>query len=1509
MPGLLLEMDVPDVAPSKTREYGFVVSHQKVDLDIDFSTPSITGCCEITIIPQTKDLKLIRLDARQSSISDGSVAVNGVLANYIFEDPMEKLDIPDYQLWSVEQWEMQRDRLKPLTDDTRSDGSLIIIIPKKVHVEEVDQFTGTGIPVPAQRTTGSSTGKPSLTALDGGPTSMVSTLTPKITAEQPARFQPLVITIPFSTTRFRDGLHFVGLGEGDARFPHIYTRHSINPGTASCIFPCVDNPAMRCTWEISIKCSRFLGDALKRKPLPNSPQNLRNILIKKGLLDAVAQKTVEEYEIPLSDDEKMLEMSVVCSGEHISEITDRNDCTKKILSFLCSTVVAPHHIGFAVGPFESVDLSEFREVGDEDKLEQAQAIPVLGYCLPGRSDELRHTCTPMAHAIDWFMLNFGSYPFTECRFVFVDDQIRDTEHTASLSICSSRLLFGEDIIDPEMENTRKLVHAVASQWIGVSIVPNQSCDRWATIGLSYFMTDLFMKTLCGNNEYVFRQKQRNDQCVEEDFQRPSLYELGKVLHLGPFESNFMALKAPLVLSILDRRIIKASGSVGLIRVISKIIVTSNTGTSTDSIISTENFRKTTEKITKYRQTESFWNHWVFGTGCPTFAITQKFNKKRLCVEMTITQTQDKRLEKGRKLDQKSFMKDFKEELKGVSPGEFQTVFTGPLTIRIHEADGTPYEHIIELREGHAKIEIPYNTKYKRLKRNRLQKERAAAAEHAVEGGEEALYYCLGDLLTTPGEMSDWGLTDWDTEQEASMAQESYEWLRVDADHEWICEKVFTNMKAYMYVSQLQQDRDIVAQYESMMYLKPLTSHPLVATFLVRTLMDSRYFYGIRVMGAEFLKTHATKAHNWVGLHQLQKVYQEFFSYPGTNMSRTNDFTDKRAYYVEMAIARSLSQIRAPDGMCPKEARHFLLDMLRFNDNTNNEYSDNFKIANLLSALTTSLISSEPDPDTICGNSKEHMDIDAQEINLQNGNIEDGMMGLIDTEPEDFKNAVIEELDRYRRMDEWINSYQNLFTVTVLDCKQKLMKANVIPIDPIEFVQYLHDGTSDFIRIKASEALINLGFTSNNSILKLLLNFLSTDPSPYTRSHLFRIFYQGFATIAFGQTNVANQEHSEITLPSTVERHTLMNGNSNNHSENAVNIDDDLIVEENVSLEVRKTALTRISSIKGALSALRSELKRNKVLKEAFQRAIKSPVIRLDEQLDLLDICSVLYDPSHSLTVKLRMPRYWKAKNMGKGIILFKQTKKVRTKPLRSIEYNESPKVTTTKVTPTTAPVRFSISTSTGTRTSLPGSSVVSNAKSTHVVAKAHNETMQSSSTTKPPSIAIKTHNRVPTTISLKPLGSMKTPPKRSLEPKECSDERPRKIVKLKPLNMQKVATIQSRPPKPTSFRGKAPSKGVISASTQSQKLGLKPTKLSSPAPAFPGLAPQSSSVAKVRKPLPEGRKPLPGGPAGQRQPLPGSTPRTPLPASLSGDLPPPKKGFILKLKTGAFKGGSPKPPH
>lgn len=768
MPGVI---ETPLGAAASPRDSKFSVGHQKVELEIDFTSKSVKGSTEITIHPFEKKLPEIWLNFRQGEIK--RLAVNGKAATANYDDPYENLQLygPQYH-----------ERLIKKTDDilnNPAERQLRITVPKGVRIDELDPSSAEAQDQIALQGAGGDIDGPGII---------------KAPEANLPRFTAVTVYIEFTIDHIRDGLQFVGVDSGDRRYPHAYTTNSLESGIGCPLFPCVDDPASRCTWEISISCPTTLGDVFDRKYRDNS-----------NSATSSRSRIQNRY---ISSDDGGLDMSVVCSGELTDDITDPKDPTRKTVSFACYSSLSAQQIGFAVGPFEYVNLADFRESDQDEQLGQ-NAIPLHAFCLPGRGDEVQNTSFPMAQAIDFFSLSYGSYPYSSYKICFVDDVASDTLPAACMSICSNHLLFPPEIIDPMYDSTRALVHALACQWTGINIIPNEPADTWVTVGVAWYITDTFMKKLCGNNEYRFRLKQMSDKICELDYERPSIYDMGNFLKIDPSESRFIALKAPLVLFILDRRLTKASGKATMSRIISRLFLNSRMGDIANGAITSSLFQKTCERL-GHAKLDVFFQQWVYGAGCPRFQATQRFNKKKLVVEMMIRQVQSDQ-PSARDLEKNSFLRDVREEVRHVYAGAIQPVFTGSMTIRIHEADGTPYEHIVEIKEGVTKFDIPYNTKYKRLKRNKKQRERAVASGEA-DAQEEVLLYCLGDVLQTEEETQEWRLADWTKEDEERMGQESYEWIRMDADFEWIC-RLSLGMPGYMYLSQLQQDRDVVAQLE------------------------------------------------------------------------------------------------------------------------------------------------------------------------------------------------------------------------------------------------------------------------------------------------------------------------------------------------------------------------------------------------------------------------------------------------------------------------------------------------------------------------------------------------------------------------------------------------------------------------------------------------------------------------------------------------------------------------
>ena len=1069
--------------------------------------------------------------------------------------------------------------------------------------------------------------------------------------QQGPTFAPIKLFIEFEVASFRDGIHWIGYTEGDRRFPYMYTKVQPWPGSSSCIFPCVDDATTRCSWDISIRCARTLGEAFRQPKLQEQEQTngdagvdveMMNGTDNTSKLTATNGEAEHDYLIDLSDEEAALDLAVVCIGDSVDDIVDSEDETHHTASFALTQPVCARHVAFAIGPFEHVDLSATRDIDEEDRLGQS-AFKISGYCLPGKSKDSLNTCYPIAWAMDKMGINYGSFPFSSYQILFLDDLVHDTAAAAGFSLFSTYLLFPKTIIEPLYRNTRTLIRALADQWSGVNVIAKEASDAWVVAGIAGFMTDAYMKDLAGNNEFRWQQKLAAEKVYELDVDRPSIRQLGELLHLDEEIREFVNVKSALVLFILDRRLMKASGSTGVQRIINKLFLNAKTGALVNGEVSTADFQRTCERL-GHNKLELFFRQWVFQSGCPIFYVTQRFNKKKLVVEMTIVQKQLERVTKPA-FAPDNFMREVKEHVQEVWAPETNPVFTGPMTIRIHEADGTPYEHIVEIKEATTRLEIPYNTKYKRLKRSRRQRERAQQNTTADAGeGEEtgSLLYCLGDILDTEEEKREWDLADWTPEDEEKMGQESYEWIRMDADFEWIG-KIHLVMPLYMYISQLQQDRDIVAQYESMRYLLGSNPHHVSLSILVRTLMDGRYFWGIRELAAEGLAGLAKDRWKDIGAFHLTKAFRTLYCLSDeANMPRGNDFSDRRRFVLQCAIPKAMAKLRDEDGRVPMPVRQFFVDLLKFNDNSNNwieegddqegkeaVYSDNHYIANLMSCLADALIASHREPKIQQPQYTFTFDDDAEDMPME--------PPIENNEDAEFEKVAIAQIERIRRIDEWDPSYQNLYSTTALECLQRLTRAGIVKDKTQEVMKYTREGNAENVRLAAWKCLSEIGVLRKVPAARYLLRCLADDASPRFRDGLMKVLGEALGHLALGDL----EPERPAPQPEAMEG---------------------LVLEQEVSSEARRLQAVRKTTPEGALVALKTNpLINDDAFKTALWHAATSEELTLDEVAALCETAALVYESINSLTLRLRLPRMWRAENMGQGKVRF-----IAHQPFRSV---------------------------------------------------------------------------------------------------------------------------------------------------------------------------------------------------------------------------------------------------
>lgn len=361
----------PAVTAPTTTAREFTVFRQRLNLEFDFLNQAVKGQTEILLIPQSKTLRQIRLNCRQCDIQ--STSVEDRPANFLYHDPYKHLK--PHAGWGVRQHHLYKERLEGyLGDNAREE--LVIDVPKKVVVREASSLAAT-----SQE---NSLNKPRMGIASIGPMPDTPTLG---TAELQADYLPLTVKIAFTLKNARDGLQFIGLAGGDNRYPNVYTRNTPHAGSACCLFPCVDDLTERSEWEITVKCPKTLGDAL----------GLRNADPAAAQLDSAnVTRTGDGHNQGFSEAERALELSVVCSGQLDDESEDPLNPLQKIVTFSTHDVYcSANQIGFAIGPFEQVDLSDLREVDEDDKLAE-DAVQVTAYCLPGRAEEVKNTALPMA---------------------------------------------------------------------------------------------------------------------------------------------------------------------------------------------------------------------------------------------------------------------------------------------------------------------------------------------------------------------------------------------------------------------------------------------------------------------------------------------------------------------------------------------------------------------------------------------------------------------------------------------------------------------------------------------------------------------------------------------------------------------------------------------------------------------------------------------------------------------------------------------------------------------------------------------------------------------------------------------------------------------------------------------------------------------------------------------------------------------------------------------------------
>ncbi|KAJ1963380.1 hypothetical protein GGI12_002084 [Dipsacomyces acuminosporus] len=641
---------------------------------------------------------------------------------------------------------------------------------------------------------------------------------------------------------------------------------------------------------------------------------------------------------------------------------------------------------------------------------------MFAFTYPGLQDELESTCEFIPEALAFHSQEFGSYPYSTYKVVFMDGLREPIITCASLTIVSTDFLHPRSVIEQVYETRRCLGLAIAQQWFGTYITPETWSDHWLVVGLAGYAASLFIKHNLGNNEHRYRLKRDMTRLCHADVnQRPISYPDQPPV-VKPDEIEFLQLKAPIILYMLDKRMMKGGMSLGLHRIVPKVLVAAMSGDlGASNAVGTTWFLKMCRKVSGV-DLKVFADQWIYGTGCPVFHFSYAFNRKKLVVEITMHQEST--------------------NSKSTAPWAKPQLFSGQMTARIREADGTPYEHVLDIHESCKKFEVQFNTKYKRIRRSTKRfhmRQMAAAAEElnvnaevlGIEDDDETYSNIALFGAENEQEKRDWRVVEWGEDDEESLASATFEWIRMDSDMEWAC-IIHFEQPDFMWAAQLQKDRDVAAQLEAVDALQHLPSSA-ASTTLMRTIMDGRVFYRVRVDAALALEKFAKESLDWIGLHHLIKIYKNRYCMPPASVNgidigdsedisaprlpKPNNFANIGEYFTQKAILAALSNIRDRNNESPAAARKLMIGALKYNDNSENVYSDCYFLSGLVQSLANSIIASDrfTKKYSVCA----------------------------DPEGDD---AVLTEIERLRKLDMMVPSYHNVITAS---CMETLLRLSLV----------------------------------------------------------------------------------------------------------------------------------------------------------------------------------------------------------------------------------------------------------------------------------------------------------------------------------------------------------------------------------------------------------------------------------------------------------------------------------
>ncbi len=707
-----------------------------------------------------------------------------------------------------------------------------------------------------------------------------------------------------------------------------------------------------------------------------------------------------ELSVPHTDND----VYVVCSGALVQQVSSGD---KKMFTYKLDIAVPACKVGFIAGRMEMVRIS-----GIPNAHLFAPACASTSAAIPQTSPHQRFIPT-----LDFVTRSFGyynwllntRYPWAGFYLVFAKDLPFDHLALPNLIILPSALLHEQSIIDQTWESRQAFCRALIEQYYFCKVLP-PLMDRWIVLGLTRYLAFHQLRVFHGNNDYRFQLRLDVNTAVNMDGGRgPLLSEhrsLADLEELGGglvnAEAEWISCKSRMVLVLLEQSLGKQS----IQKILMQLYIDANSERNPEDLFTVPYLVRCIKRITG-KEMRGFFDQWVSIPGHPIMNVNFSYNRKKSCVEVDVRQTYS--------LHQAAESK--------------RARFSGPLLIRIHETESA-YDHVVHIEDVQHHFELPFHTKIRKPRQPRTTKQEQLKPQQEQSKQEHE-------------EVDDESL-----QNKVSPVS----WVRIDPELEWIASVQLTQPDV-MWIEQLENDRDVIAQWDAIQALSKLPSEASCFA-LERSIADFKAFYKIRAGGLIAMASCSSPQLSNIGGKKLLDMYCKRYGLKDGNevIPRANNFENLSNYYLLLAIPDALASI------ADLQSLQCLLGLLQYNDNSGNAFSDYTYLSKIIECLARGLAANRVDV---------------------------------------LVHAVIKEFDRYAFLDRILPSHRNTITSAVVNglcCLQKVGMHSM----PLEYYQELTEyGNYLEVRLAASRALLTLDPVK---WMPTLLQSIQRDPSKaYSRA--------------------------------------------------------------------------------------------------------------------------------------------------------------------------------------------------------------------------------------------------------------------------------------------------------------------------------------------------------------------------------------------------------------------------